>query len=362
MTVPVGPADGALGLYSAVGDAFAGRRLGFGRRRAALAARFAAHRGGDPAAVAASWVAGALAEVGLVGVVLSDDASAHAQLFALADAPLHGARIVAALPGLPPPAADIVRWHREHDDGTGIPDRLRWDGIPADAGALGIAHAFLEALEDPAEPRGHEEAVFAIVADSGRRFRVELVRAFREFVGGGAGGWDEPVDVAVTPPDDDAALTALVARIDARDERSSGRSERLGARAGALAAQLGLDGPQATRLGRLLALGRAAATIPADEFDPFSRFARERRGAVAQRAAAIAASVPSYAADAPYLAASAAWYEDGDLDRLAAVLALALAVDGFDPLEVPRRLGAAAGTQLDPEVTRVYLATLGAPT
>jgi len=36
MTVPVVP-DGALGLYSAVGDAFAGRRLGFGVRRAALA-------------------------------------------------------------------------------------------------------------------------------------------------------------------------------------------------------------------------------------------------------------------------------------------------------------------------------------
>ncbi|MDB5070108.1 MAG: hypothetical protein JWM87_1219, partial [Candidatus Eremiobacteraeota bacterium] len=40
MTVPVG-ADGAIGLYSAAGYAFAVRRLGFGRRGAELAARFA---------------------------------------------------------------------------------------------------------------------------------------------------------------------------------------------------------------------------------------------------------------------------------------------------------------------------------
>ena len=77
-------AGGALGLYSAVGDAFAGRRLGFGRRRAALAARFARHRGGDDRNVAANWVAGALAEIGLVEVVIGPDATAQQQVLALA--------------------------------------------------------------------------------------------------------------------------------------------------------------------------------------------------------------------------------------------------------------------------------------
>ena len=112
MTVPVG-ADGVLGLYSAVGDAFAGRKLGFGRRRAALAARFARHRGTGDSGVAASWLAGALAEIGLIGVVVAPDATPPARLHAFADAPLSGAHIVAAFPGLPSQAADLVRWHRE---------------------------------------------------------------------------------------------------------------------------------------------------------------------------------------------------------------------------------------------------------
>ncbi|HYW52635.1 MAG TPA: HD domain-containing phosphohydrolase [Dongiaceae bacterium] len=361
MTVPVGP-DGALGLYSAVGDAFAGRRLGFGRRRAALAARFAAHRRGDDATVAAAWVAGALAEIGLVDVVLTADASPHARLFALADAPLHAARIVAALPGLPPQAPDVVRWHREHDDGTGIPDRLRWDGIPAEAAALGIVHAFLEAIEDSEEPRGPDEALFTIVADSGRRFRIELVRSFREFVAANPTSWDTPVGVAVAEPDDERALAALAARIDARDPRSPGRSERLASVAGTLAARLDLDPARAGRLARLLALGGTADAIAHDDLDPLSRGARDRNDAVAKRAAAIAASVPRYEPDAPYLAGSAAWFEEGGSNRLAAVLALALAVDGLDPVEVSRRLPAAAGTQFDPDVTRTYLAALGAPT
>jgi hypothetical protein len=361
MTVPVVP-DGALGLYSAVGDAFAGRRLGFGGRRAALAARFAAHRRGDDATVAAAWVAGALAETGLVDVVLSADASPHARLFALADAPLHAARIVAALPGLPAAAADVVRWHREHDDGTGIPDRLRWDGIPAEAAALGIVHAFLEAIEDSDEPRGPDEALFTIMADSGRRFRIELVKAFRDFVATNPTSWDAPVSVSVTQPDEGPALAALAARIDARDPRSPGRSERLADLAGTLAARLDLDPSRAGRLARLLAVGHAADTIDHDDFDPLSRLARDRRDAVAKRAAAIAASVPRYETDAPYLAASAAWFEEGESNRLAAVLGLALAVDALDPLDVPRRLPAAAGTQFDPEVTRVYLAALGART
>jgi len=113
------------------------------------------------------------------------------------DAPLHGAHLVAALPGLPAGAADLVRWHRERDDGTGFPDRLRWDGIPADAAALGIVHAFLDLVEDPHEPRAPEEAVFAITAESGRAFAVELVRAFREFLAATPEGWDASPSVAL---------------------------------------------------------------------------------------------------------------------------------------------------------------------
>jgi hypothetical protein len=360
MTVPVDLADGALGLYSAVGDAFAGRRLGFGRRRAAVAARFARRRGRDDAVVAASWFAGALADVGLIAIALPTDVGSQQRTLAYADVPLHGSRIVATFPSAPPSASDIVRWHREHDDGTGIPDRLRWDGIPADAAALGIVHAFLEAVEDPEEPRDGVEAVFALAAESGRRFAVDLVRSFREFVL--AGAWDEPVDLGLAPIDEDEAIRLLAHRIDARDARTEGRSERLATLGKTLAGRLDLDPDRTARLARLLALGRATDPVPQDDFDPFSRFARDSRTALARRAGSIAASVAAYAADAPPLAASAAWYEDGAPDPLAGVLGLLVAADALSPIDAPRRLAAASGTQFAPETTRAYLTILSEAT
>jgi hypothetical protein len=363
MAVPFdagGTADAALGLLTAVGDAFAGRRPGFGQRRAALAARFARHRG---SAVAPSWLAGALAETGLIAVVVPPGTSPRLRLLAEADAPLHGARLIAALPAMPRAAADLVRWHREHEDGTGFPDRLRWDGIPPDAVALGIAQAFLEAVDDPDEPRHPGEALYAIVTESGRRFRVEMVRAFREFVLTVPDAL-EPFIAELPALDEGALLAELAGRIDARDERTAGRSERLAAIAGPLAARLGLDPVPVSRLARLVALGRAAADLPPhdDGFDPLSRFGREPRQAEARRAAAVAAAVPGYAADAPLLGQAAVWYEEGPVERAAAVLALALAADALDRVQGPRRLAAAAGTQFDPEVVRAYLVSLGAAT
>jgi hypothetical protein len=361
------PGDGAIGLYSAAGDALAGRRLGFGRRRAAVAARFARHRAADDATVAASWLAGALADIGLIAITVDPATSDHKRALILADAPLHGARIVAALPGAPTRAADQIRWHREHDDGTGYPDHLRWDGIPTAAAALGIAHAFVAAVEDPIEPRGPEEALFTLMAESGRKFRVELVRTFRDFITTNPEGWDTPLDTAPNAPKpddggDDALLAALAARIDARDSRTAGRTDRLATLTAAIANRLSLDPAHATRLARLFALSRAAADITHDDFDPLSRFARERRTADANRAAAIAASVPAYAPDAPLLAATAAWHEEGQPHPLAAALALALAADTLPAIDARSRIAAAAGTQFDPAVTRAYLAGIGAPT
>jgi HD domain-containing protein len=365
MTVPfdaAGPGDGALGLYSAVGDALAGRRLGFGLRRAALAARFARHRGADDAGACASWVAGLLAEVGHVQVVIPADAGARTRLLALADAPLYGARLLAAIPALPAHASDIVRWHREHDDGTGFPDRLRWDGIPPDAAALGIVNAFLEALEDPSAGGSAGEALFAILAENGRRFRVELVRAFREFIVPAPSGWDDPCDPRLPGLDETALLAALADRLDARARHTAGRAARVADLAQSLADGLGLDVARTVRCARLLALGGAVPEPPDDRIDPLSRFARERRAVRARHAATIAAAVAPYRTDARTLEASSIWHEDGPADPVAAVLAVATAVDSIDPLDAPRLIAAAAGSQLDPAVVRVYLARIGAPT
>lgn len=353
--------DGALALFGAVGDALAGRRLGFSRRRADAAARFAQHRGANDEATDAGWTAGLLAESGLLDVVVSAGATERERLFAFADAPLHGARLIAALE-LSAHAGDIVRWHREHDDGTGYPDRLRWDGIPADAAALGIVHAACELVEDPVEPRPIAEALFVLASESGRRFAVELVRAFRAFVAARGDRWDEPFEPVLTAAGEHAVLSLLAARIDARDDRTLGRSERIALIASNLAERLDIDPATTARLVRLHALGRATAGGGDDDFDPLSRFGRERRAAEAQRAAALAAVAPRYAPDAPLLLASARWFEEGESDPHAATLALALAIEALDAVEAPRRIAAAAGTQFDPHVARTYLNSLGAPT
>ena len=354
MTVPLdNPGDGALGLYSAVGDALAGRHVGFGRRRAALAARFASHRGAGDARVVVNWVAGLLAEIGHVALAIPPGTAAAERLLARSDAPLYGARFVAAIPEVAP-AADLIRWHREHDDGTGFPDRLRWDGIPADAAALGLVQAFLEAAEDRQDPQAAAEALFALMPETGRRFGVELFRSFREFIAVG-GEWASPLVPPLEPIDDDAALAMLAVRLDGRDARTAGRTQRVAPIAARLAERLGFDPGRGVRLARLLALGHVTRDFREDPLDPLSRLGRERRAADACRAATFAAVVPRYAGEAHVLAASANWYEDGASDPFAAILALALAIDALDPHDAPVRIAAAAGTQFDPAVTRAYL-------
>jgi len=366
----ISPADGALGLYGAVGDVCAGRALGFARRRANVAARFAQRRGAD---AAAAWYAGLIAETGLACVATGADDSERRRTLARADYPLHGARLAAAIPGLPRATADLVRWHREHDDGTGFPDALRWDGIPADAAALGIVHAFLAVLAD-APDASPAEAAFGLSAEAGRRFGVATLRAFRDYAGAtgddGSAPFEPEANEADAPaPGEDAALGALAAAIDARLPETEGRTERRVALAGPLAAKLGRDPGAAARLARLAALldvvaaadasgpGAGPQAALADPLDPAGRAARAEHGRAAAR---IAGAVARYAADAPLLAASVAWHEDGPHDPLAAVVAVALAAEALDPLEAPRRIGAAGGTQFEPETVRAYLASAGA--
>jgi hypothetical protein len=352
MPVPLdaaAPTDGVFGLLSVVGDGFAGRRLGFGVRRAAVAARFARHRGGDEGALTANWIAGALAEIGNLDVLVPRDASERVRLLATADAPVHGARFVAALPGMPPGAADMIRWHREHEDGTGYPDRLRWDGIPADAAALGIVTAFLEAVEETAEPRAPGEALFTLFADTGRRFRVELVRAFQGFVMSEP-AFDAPFAAALPTLDEDAILDLLATRIDVRDGQTVGRTERLVAVVVPLATRLRLDAARAGRLARLFALGRIT---------PHAAEGSDHRSEGA-RAATFAASVPRYAEDATLLAAVAG-RPDQCGNPLTSVLALGVALDAVPPGERASWVASEAGRLLDAEVTRVYLASSETP-
>ena len=365
MTVPLGGAiaSGALGVFAAVGDAYAGRRLGFARRRAALAAAYARHCGEDAAGVAGAFVAGLLADTGLIDAVPPDDASERIRLRVAGDAPLYGARLAASLPGIPPTASDRIRWHRERYDGTGTPDRLRWDGIPETAAALGMAHAFTELLDNGEGPADPNEAIFALMAESGRAFRVESLRAFRAFILASSGLGADPGPIALDPLlDDDAHLATIAERIDRRDARTAGRTARIVEIVDALAARLGEDPARAMRAARLLALGRAGVPIADDEIDPLNRFSRDARGAEMRRAAQIAAAAERYAVDAPLVAAAGVWYEDGPHERISSILSLASVVTTMNPADGPRRITAAAGTQFDPAVAHAYLITQGVAT
>lgn len=365
MTVPLGTlASGALGVFAVVGDAYAGRPLGFARRRAGLAAAFARHRGENDGGVAAAFVAGLLAETGLVDAVAPPEASERVRLRIEGDAPLHGARLAATLPGIPAGTADRIRWHRERFDGTGVPDRLRWDNIPEGAAALGLAHAFTARLDAAGgAPEGAGEALFALMEEAGRGFSVESLRAFRAFVLAAGEGAFDPGEMALDPRlDDDAHLETIAARIDARDARTDGRTAHVAAVAGALAERLGEETARTVRAARLLALGRAGVPLPDDVIDPLNRFARDARAAEMRRAAERAAQAARYALDAPLIAAAGMWHEEGPPHRIAAILALASVVAVMPPGEGARRITAAAGTQFDPAVTHAYVVMQGVTT
>lgn len=373
----------AIRLLSAVGDALTGRRPGFALRVAATAARFAAHRGCGAEEVAAVYFAAALHAIGAVRVVVPAGANERDAAIAAWDAPAAGAAIVAGLPGLPAAAADLIRWHREAFDGTGFPDRLRWNGIPTEAMAISIVRAFVERVDELGSDAPPAEALFALMNESGRRFSVTTAREFRAFFAAHPEGFDAPfaVEWDLEAFDSDAVIIAMCREIDARNERTLGRGDRLAVAVAAIAgklAHLPIDPEKAALAARLTSLGKLHGEMRGDDYDPLSRLGREARAADAITAAQIVASAPSYAAFAEILAAVAEWHDGSGLpehrkgariDPLARILAVAMAAESLADSQYaqpekgypapPVRIAAAAGTQFDPVVVEAYLATVG---
>jgi HD-GYP domain-containing protein (c-di-GMP phosphodiesterase class II) len=56
--------------------------------------------------------------------------------------PLVGWRILSPLLNDVPMALNIVRWHHERYDGSGVPDRLAGDAIPIEARIAAVADTF----------------------------------------------------------------------------------------------------------------------------------------------------------------------------------------------------------------------------
>ncbi len=82
-------------------------------------------------------------------------------------------------------AAEIVRAHHEHCDGSGYPCGLRGDQIPRGARIFAVADAFDAITSDRPyrDARSHMVAVEEIVAGSGTQFDPEVVEALLRVVG-----------------------------------------------------------------------------------------------------------------------------------------------------------------------------------
>jgi len=370
----------AVRLLSAIGDTLGGHRLGFGMRVATIAANFAAQRGCPAEMVAASFYAGALHGIGAVRTPIGRGYSERDAAIVNWDIPVHGALIVAEQRGLPPATADYIRWHREAFDGTGYPDRLRWNGIPHAAMAINAVRAFVEALESNGDHASPAEALFALVGETGKTFSIQIVREFRVFFAERYETFEAPADIAWETAGFDGfgAVAALCAALDAREERVTGRGARLAPIAAAMASALGLDPERAAFAARLTALGRLHEALPGDDYDPLSRLGREARAADARTAERLLGVAPAFAEFAPALGAVAEWFDGSglpqrragnDIPPLARLLAVALAADAMEALaqlavtdtlpEIPVRLAAAAGTQFDPRMVTAYAAARG---
>jgi response regulator RpfG family c-di-GMP phosphodiesterase/two-component sensor histidine kinase len=160
------------------------------RRTAAYALTIAREMGLPDEALSHLGIAALLHDVGAIGLrdalidpqALPSDVSAlHLQLHSATGAELVGQ--VASLHGL----TGIIRAHHERWDGTGFPDRLAGEAIPAAARILAVADTFDNAMCDYVYRRGMalDAAIAAILAESGSRFDPQVVGAFERLSVGG---------------------------------------------------------------------------------------------------------------------------------------------------------------------------------
>lgn len=371
-TVPV--TSDAIRLLSAMGDALGAHPIGFSLRVANVAANFAVQRGCDPETLAATYFAAALHEIGSVRIMIPEGTSERETIIARWDAPPEGARMADAISALPHATGDYIRWHRESFDGTGFPDRLRWNGIPHAAMAINISRAFVLAIFAQGRDSSPAEALFDLFGEAGRTYSTTVVRELRTFFASAPDRFDAPYESTwpLTELDGNALVRSLCTAVDARSMRTQGRGDRMERTVTEIVKQLGdraIDVASAAFAARLFSLGRLVRDSRVDDFDPLARLGREARAAQAAGAAAIVASAPDYAAFGPILAASSEWYDGTGLPRgihgtaihpIARVLAVASAAEDLRHTnEAPVRITAAAGKQFDPEVVGAYMATLG---
>ena len=364
-----------LFVLAALGDVAAGEDPGFAQRVASVALHFAAPAGVAPELHAAVYAAALLHEIGTIHSVAPVDAIAPSERRALLwpqEAPLRGAHRIQALT-LPPQTADFIRWHREAWDGTGFPDRLRWDANPLEAAVVGIARAFVTLVWGAGGVDAYE-ALVELERESGRQFSPAMMERLREFIfahGNEIARDVEPAGLVCEP----AAILNLIEEM--IDAHTPGRISRVAKLAQALGAALGLTAGEQERLAVLAPLHYAGAVRRAAQhemgFDPLSRFDREERALDAVSGAAMVARIESYEDLARVLRAVHEWFDGTGVPdaisgeaippsaRIIAVAAAHEALRGFGRESPVERIGAAAGSQFDPQVVAALRAVAGRP-
>lgn len=371
-----------LEAFAAAGDLAARNAPGTARRKAAAAASLARSAGRPDDEIAALYYAGLLHAAGALGdVELRRDAADgdRAERMARWDIPAEGARLCARIAALPAAVSDLVRWQDECWDGTGYPDQLRWNGIPAGAQLLRLADLFARAA-DP------EETLQAVADASGRTFGPEIAAGYLRWfhlTGGEGEAMDAPVDALRADATDPEALVDLLAdRIDARNG-TPGRRRRIGRIVDAVAARLGISPADASSLAlasRIFATGDLAGERDDDgRFDPLARLGIAERARNAAAAADAFATIPTFAGASAAVRMRAAWFDGTGTPAVsheaipiaARVLSAAIAYDALEAVHRTQiredrtspadRLDDAAGTQFDPTVARTLLEVAGMP-
>jgi response regulator RpfG family c-di-GMP phosphodiesterase len=365
-----------LDAFGAVGDRAAGNAAGTSRRKAAAAAsiaRAAGHGDDDANALFFAGLLHAVGAIGNAGLRRGNTLSERVATMARWDFPADGARVCAGIAALPVNVADWVRWQAEAWDGTGFPDQLRWQGIPACAQLLQLADMVARAA-DP------DETLALVGTLSGRAIGPEYANAFVRWyhlTGGEVEPAEFPADALRAGATNPAPLLDLLAdRIDAHNA-THGRRLRIARVVDAIAERMGLPISERDALGlatRTFGAGELGNPHSEDElFDPLARLGISARAENASAAADLFAGNPTFARAADLLRARSAWYDGTGQPALthdaipkgAQILAAAIAYDALESVHRTQiredrtapaeRLDTAAGTQFDPDVARALL-------
>ncbi|MBV8149676.1 MAG: hypothetical protein JO092_11330 [Candidatus Eremiobacteraeota bacterium] len=346
-----------LALYGAIGDAAYGNPPGFALRKASTAVSLARSVQLEPLECDAIYFAGILHAVGAIGsAAFRKGAQLSPRLARMEswDVPALGARACAQIGALPSATADIVRWQAECWDGTGYPDQLRWQGVPASAMVLALADAFVRA-SDP------DEALIRVGEQSGRAYGPDLAGEFSKWYylrGGEAPALQPPpLESLRTPSFDDARnlLESIADRVDAHNA-VEGRWRRVERLTAACATILHLDAQTSRSLAQGVRVYGAGEVADADSerFDALLRLGIDQRAKHALAAAALLESKAAFSGAAELVRARAEWYDGtGKPNGLrreaipagARLLAAAIAYDSLDQKD---RIVDAIGTQFEP--------------